>query len=334
MRGAGSPCGNGPRTETPARDARSKHGNHDGGDGDGDQHAGDARPPFQHQNQRESAAADHERRDVGGARQHLVDDSHHLAQWSVRAHGEAEELRDLAHHHGQRDAVHVAVTDWFRQQLGNEAETREARSHAHHTGHDRHHSAKRDGALRVAARKRQHGCQDHSRERRVRSEDKNAARTEQRVREQRHDGRVEPVDPWQPGCLRIRNADRHEHRRHDETCDDVVSQPGRLILSKRAETGDPAHPAGTIRVRRRPGDTARHGAVRRRCFSHRQLRQKVQKNVTRNMESWRRPGKFVGSGSLAYLTSSRFGLSRTAGWRYHSPPTIHVVNGDCGLRSQ
>ena len=37
--------------------------------------------------------------------------------------------------------------------------------------------------------------EDHGRERGVRSQDENAARTEQGVREQRHDGRVEAVDP-------------------------------------------------------------------------------------------------------------------------------------------
>ena len=42
--------------------------------------------------------------------------------------------------------------------------------------------------------------------------------------------------PGTPGCLRIRDADRHEHRRHDEAGDDVVPQPGRLVLAQRVQT--------------------------------------------------------------------------------------------------
>ncbi len=45
--------------------------------------------------------------------------------------GEAEQLGDLAQQHRQRDAVHVAVADRLREQLGDEAEAREARRDAH-----------------------------------------------------------------------------------------------------------------------------------------------------------------------------------------------------------
>ena len=57
---------------------------HDGGGDHGDQHAGDARPPLQDENQRERAAADRKHRDVRVSRPHLVDDSPHLTQRSVR----------------------------------------------------------------------------------------------------------------------------------------------------------------------------------------------------------------------------------------------------------
>ena len=188
--------------------------------------------------------------------------AHGLAQRSVRLDGEAEELRDLAQQHRQRDAVHVAVADRLREQLGDEAEPRQARRDAHDAGHDRHHSGQRDRALRIARRKRQHDGEDHGRERRVRAQDEDAARTEQRIGEQRHDGRVEAVDARHAGCLGIRDADRHEHGRHDEAGDDVVPQPGRLVPAQRRQPGKPAHPAGLIRLRCMAGDAARlgHGA--------------------------------------------------------------------------
>ena len=69
----------------------------------------------------------------------------------------------------QRDAVHVAVANRLREQLGDEAEPSQARRNAHNAGHEGHHSAHRDCALRIARRKRQHDCEDHGRERQVRA---------------------------------------------------------------------------------------------------------------------------------------------------------------------
>ena len=201
-------------------------------------------------------------------REHLVDDSPRLAQRAVRGDGEAEELRDLAQQHRQRDAVHVAVADRLREQLGDEAETCEARGNADDAGDDCHHSGQRDRALRLARRKRQHDREDHGRERRVRAQDENAARTEQGVREQRHDGRVEAVDTRHAGCLGVRDADRHEHGRHDETGHKVVPQPGRLVLTQSVQPGKPAHPAGSIRLHCMAGNAARFCGVGGERLSH------------------------------------------------------------------
>ena len=198
----------------------------------------------------------------------LLDDSPRLAQRSVRGDGEAEELRDLAQQHRQRDAVHVAIADRLREQLGDEAQTRQARGNAHDAGDNRHHSGQRDRTLRLARRKRQHDCEDHGRERRVRAQDEDAARTEQGVREQRHDGRVEAVDARHARCLGVRDADRHEHGRHDEAGHEVVPQPGRLVVTQRVQPGKPAHPAGLIRLRCMAGDAARFCGVGGERFSH------------------------------------------------------------------
>jgi hypothetical protein len=63
---------------------------------------------------------------------------------------EAEELGQLADQHGQGNAVHVAVADRFREQLGDEAETRDARQDAEDPRDHRHHARQSDSAQRVA----------------------------------------------------------------------------------------------------------------------------------------------------------------------------------------
>ena len=238
---------------------RTEHGNagagckierrhHHGGSHHANQDGGDARQALQQQNQRERAGANREDDDVRVSRRDLLDDSPRLAQGTVGGNRKAEELRNLAQQHRQRDAVHVAVADRLRQQLGNEAQTREAGRHAHDAGDDRHRGTGCDRPLRVARRQRQDDRQNHGRERRVRTQNENAARTEDRVREQRDDGRVEPVDTGHARCLGVRDADRYEHRRHDETGDEVVPQPRRFVLTKNLQPGSPAPPAGRARL--------------------------------------------------------------------------------------
>ena len=109
-------------------------------------------------------------------------------------------------------------------------------------------------------RQRQDDRQDHGRERGIRSEDQDAARAEKGIGQERNDRGIESVDPWQPGRLGIRDADRHEHRRQDEAGDDVVSQPGPLVMAKRAQPGNPAHPGG-VRLCTRARNPSRRGAT-------------------------------------------------------------------------
>ena len=59
--------------------------------------------------------------------EYVVDDCPRLAQRSVCFDREAEKLGELAQQHGKCDAIHVAVADRLREQLGNESEPREAR---------------------------------------------------------------------------------------------------------------------------------------------------------------------------------------------------------------
>ena len=114
-----------------------------------------------------SADADRECDEVRASRHHLLDNSQRLPDRPVRGDRKAKELRDLAQHHCQRDAVHVAVAYRLREQLSDEAESSQARRNAHNAGNDGHHSGHRDCALRIARRQRQHDCEDHGRERRV-----------------------------------------------------------------------------------------------------------------------------------------------------------------------
>ena len=108
---------------------------------------------------------------------------------------------------------------------------------------------------------------------------------------------------YSPGCGRIRRAGRH-----------------RLTASMRPVWFEPVgcrHFQGPMRRERLLWDV-----------------QNVQKNVRRKTASCRLPGLLTGSGSFEYLTSSKFGLRRTEGWRYISVPKIQVVNGDSLLRSK
>jgi len=47
----------------------------------------------------------------------------------------------MAQQDGEGDAVHVAVTNWLRKQLGNKAQARQAHGDAHDAGDDCHDSS-------------------------------------------------------------------------------------------------------------------------------------------------------------------------------------------------
>jgi hypothetical protein len=58
---------------------------------------------------------------------------------------EAEQSWQLAGDHRQRDTIHVAIADRLGQQLGDEAQPRDAGSDAQHARHQGHHAGQRDG---------------------------------------------------------------------------------------------------------------------------------------------------------------------------------------------
>ena len=104
-------------------------------------------------------------------------------------------------------------------------------------GDDRHRARDRDRSRGIARGQGQDDAKDDRRKRGIRPEDQDAARTEKRIDEQRDDRRVEAVDRGHAGCDRISDADRHQHRRQDDAGDDVIAQPGELILAQDFKAG-------------------------------------------------------------------------------------------------
>jgi hypothetical protein len=79
-------------------------------------------------------------------------DSHNIAQRALALDRETEQFGQLADQHGQGDAVHVAVTNRLRQQLGDKPEPQQAGQNAHGTRYDGHHARERNGPRRIAGR--------------------------------------------------------------------------------------------------------------------------------------------------------------------------------------
>ena len=236
----GRPCGNGPSTDTPARAARSRPPTTTVAPTTAIEDPGHALAALEEKDHRERAATHCERRPVRDTAQDPLADPPQAEQRTVALDREAEELRKLADQHRQRDAVHVAVADRLGQKLGDEAETRHAGQDAHRAGDDRHHAGERDGAVRIAAGQRQDDAEDDGGQRRVRTQDQDAARSEQRIGQQRDDRRIEAVDPGHARRHRVGDAHRHQHRGQNEARHDVVPQPGGVVAEQECQPRQPA----------------------------------------------------------------------------------------------
>ena len=169
-----------------------------------------------------------------------------VSQRSVALDREPEELGQLTDQYRQGNAVHVSIADRLGKEFRDESQTCQAGQNAHGPGYDRHHAGQRDGTHRVAARQRQDDGEDDGSQRRVGSQHKDAAGTEQRVGQQRNDRRVESVDARHARCHRIGDPDGHQHRCQHQSGDDIVAQPGRLVAAQRLQTRQPASPARLI----------------------------------------------------------------------------------------
>jgi hypothetical protein len=207
--------------------------------------------------QRQGRAADEQRDDVGLAGQQRLREFPELAQRLVASHRKTEEFRQLTDQHGQRDAVHVAVTDRLGEQFGDEAETRDAGEDAQRARDHGHHPGQRDGAQRVAAGQRQDDREDHGGQRGIRPEDHDPAWSEQRVGEQRNDRRVQAVDAGHARGHGVGDADRHQHGGQHQAGGDVVAQPGDLVLPQGLQARQPLQPAGRLAGSGAGGEAAR-----------------------------------------------------------------------------
>ena len=169
----------------------------------------------------------------------------HLVEEALRVGREAEEPRELAHEHDDRDPVEKPDPHGLREQLGEHAEAGEARNDAQHTHQHRQHPGERHRLRRVAAsaEEREDRRRDERTERRVRPEHEDPRRTEDRVCEQRGHGRVETGHRREPGELGVRHALGDEQRDQSKTGDHVVARPSALVVADELHAWDGAESA-------------------------------------------------------------------------------------------
>ena len=115
----------------------------------------------------------------------------------VTVRAEPEQPGQLADHDDQCDAIEVALAHGRGQEIGQEPEPGERRPDDDQTDEDRQQTGKRDGPRLVARRQRHDRRSDDRQQRRVRAEDQDPRRTEERVGDQRQDRRVQPDDRGQ-----------------------------------------------------------------------------------------------------------------------------------------
>ncbi len=127
-----------------------------------------ARGAAKDQDHDERTAADQQRDGHDPAVEDAPDDPDRLAQEIRPGDREAHQLRDLAHDHGQGDAVHVADADRSREQVGQEPEPRGGRADTDGAHHQGERGGEGHGAPIIAAGERDDRGRDGSDERRVR----------------------------------------------------------------------------------------------------------------------------------------------------------------------
>ena len=248
MANAGRPCGSEPRTDTSALAARSSAPTRMVAPRTAIRMHRQALDALEQQDRRQGTGADEERRPVGSAIENRRGDGNQVAQRAAALDGEAEDLGQLADQHRQRNAVHVPVADGLGQEFGDESQASQPNQNAHGPGHNRHHPGDGDGARGVAARQRQDDGEDDGGQRRVGPQHEDAAGTEQRVGQQRHNRRVESVDARHARCHRIGDPDGHQHRGQHQTGHEIVTQPRQLVAAQGLQTRQPAYPARLIAV--------------------------------------------------------------------------------------
>ena len=88
---------------------------------------------LEQQDQQQAAGAHGEAGPVGLPLQQRLAEVPEIAQWPLAVERKAEQPGQLTDQYGERDAVHVAVADRFRQQFGDETQAQQPGDHAHGT---------------------------------------------------------------------------------------------------------------------------------------------------------------------------------------------------------
>ena len=102
--------------------------------------------------------------------------------------------------------------------------------------------------------------------------------------------------------LRIRDADRHQHRCHHEARHEVVPEPGPLVVPQHYQPRNPTRPPGVCRMQGWTVDAARSG----RSVGHGQVRSDNAISLIRVMGGAECMGTASRSGpSRVYLFASR-----------------------------
>ncbi|CFL93666.1 Uncharacterised protein [Bordetella pertussis] len=220
------------------------------GQDDGDQDAGQALEALEQQDEDQGRASHRKAVSVGLAVEHGLRELPEFAQRAAVVGGDGEQLGQLARQHDQRDAVHVAVADGLGQQLGDESQPQQAQDDAEQPGDDGHEAGRGHRAHGVALRDAEHDREDGRGQRRIRTQDEDAAGAEQRVGEQRDDGGVQAIDARHARRFGIGDAHRHQHGREHQAGGQIARQPGGLVGLQYGQSGQPAQPASVGRVGR------------------------------------------------------------------------------------
>ena len=153
--------------------------------------------------------------------------------------GKPKELGQLADQNDQSQPVDVAVAHGLRQKVGEEPHTSQTGDDADQARHHREQPPHRHALRRVDARERHDHRGDQRGDGRVGADHQYPRGTEQRVREQRHHGRVEPVDRGQTRRFGVAHAGRDEQRGEHEAGDHIVASVPQAVGSGRRDSRHP-----------------------------------------------------------------------------------------------
>ena len=246
--GAGNPCGSDADDGHAVRREVEQDREGDRGD-DGDEDARRPRRDAQEpQDDAEAEQADAERPGIGLVE--VLDEGRRLGDQSAGVGAEPEQLGQLADEDHDRETRQVPGPDRVREEVGDEAELGQAGADGDQPDEDREHPGEGDRLLLVAGGERQDRRGDHGSERGVRAEHEDGRRSDEGVRDQADDRRVQPRDRRQARELRVGHPLRNEQRDEDDPGDEVAWQPRPFVGAEHAHAGHPAFDLPAPRARR------------------------------------------------------------------------------------